>query len=67
MRALEFIKGHVTYNPAYTYLQGSTENHLYAKSTYSITQMDIMDHLNKIICVLELVDLVWSPFSKVDF
>ena len=27
MRALEFITGHVIYNPAYTYLQIPTENH----------------------------------------
>ena len=29
MTALEFIIGHVIYNPAYTYLQVPTENHLY--------------------------------------
>ena len=28
MRALQFITGHVIYNPAYMYLQIPTENHL---------------------------------------
>ena len=27
MRALEFISGHMIYNPAYMYLQIPTENH----------------------------------------
>ena len=35
MRVLEFITGHVIYNPAYVYLQVPTENHLWQFAAYN--------------------------------
>ena len=41
MRTLKFITGHVTYNPAYMFLQVPTENHQYNRMINIRTELKL--------------------------